>query len=330
MKNGKLIFKALLMASIIGLSALTAVGCGKEETLTKAEIQQLQEAKEKEKQAMVEKKILSDFQNKAYKIYKLDQIGSLPEILDRDIKKLSQENAVKMLMNYELSQRMALQNDTYYGAVSKELATLIGTEAPTGLVDLKQLVPPTEAVKAEIQQILDGKFHVYKDETGIYRIVDYSALQTYKPYVNDECARYIDYMAAESSQPAIKNKRFAVDREEAWRRLVYLDNYFTDYPVPSDDLIRNNLGRYYQDLMKHILYGDDLKPNFDPITGQMSPEATQFLTTHKFSPNSRLHIPYENYKTQLTTDKGILSPAVSTQIQQLLRLVNELVTDHIN
>lgn len=130
--------------------------------------------------------------------------------------------------------------------------------------------------------------------------------------------------------PSIRNKRFAVDREEAWRRLVYLDTYFTDYPVPSDDLIRNNLGRYYQDLMKHILYGDDLKPNFDPITGQMSPEATQFLTTHKFNPNSKLYLPYENYKTQLATDKGILSPAVSTQIQQLLRLVNELVTDHIN
>lgn len=330
MKNGKIIFKAIVVAGFIGLSALGSVGCGKEETLTKAEIQQLQEAKEKEKQAMAEKKILSDFQNKAYKIYRLDQIGSLPELLDRDIKKLSQENAVKMLMNYELSQRMALQNDTYYGAVSKALKDLIGADARNGLVDLKQLTPNDEAVKAEIQQILNGKFQVYKDESGIYRIVDYSALQTYKPYVNDECARYIDYMASESSMPSIKNKRFAVDREEAWRRLVYLDTYFTDYPVPSDDLIRNNLGRYYQDLMKHLLYGDDLKPNFDPITGQMTPEATQFLATHKFNPTSKLHIPYENYKTQLSTDKGILSPAVSTQIQQLLRLVNELVTDHIN
>ena len=330
MKNGNLIFKAFVIAGLIGLSALGTVGCGKEETLTKAEIQQLQEAKEKDKQAMAEKKILSDFQNKAYKIYKLDQIGSLPEVLDRDIKKLSQENAVKMLMNYELSQRMALQNDTYYGAVSKELAALIGVDTPNGLVALKALTLQTETLKAEVQQILEGKFQVYKDETGIYRIVDYSALQTYKPYVNDECARYIDYMASESNMPSIRNKRFAVDREEAWRRLVYLDTYFTDYPVPSDDLIRNNLGRYYQDLMKHILYGDDLKPNFDPITGLMSPEATQFLATHKFNPNSKLYLPYENYKTQLATDKGILSPAVSTQIQQLLRLVNELVTDHIN
>lgn len=330
MKNGKINLRSIIVIGLISIGVLTMTGCSQEEKLTKAEIAQQQENKEKEKQAMYEKKILSDFQNKAYKIYRLEQIGSLPEILSRDIKKLSQENAVKMLLNFELSQRMALQNDTYYGAVSKGLAALIGDEAPNGMVALDQLAVTDEAIKTEIDQIKKGNFSVYKDDSGIYRVVDYSALQSYKSYVNDECARYIDFMATESNKPSIKNKRFAVDREEAWRRLVYLDDYFTDYPVPSDDLIRNNLGRYYQDLMKHILYGDDLKPNFDPMTGQMSPEATAFLETHKFNTNSHLYIPYENYKTQLTTDKGLLSPAVSTQIQLLLRLVNETVTDHIN
>lgn len=324
-----MLMQAVILAGIVVASALLS-GCQQEKILTKAEITQQAETKKKEKQAMVEKKILSDFQNKAYKIYSLEQIGSLPEFLNQDIKKLSQENAVKMLLNFELSQRMALQNDLYYGAVSKKLAAVIGADAPTGLVDFQKLNLSDTEVKNEVAQIQKGCFAVYKDETGIYRIVDYRALQAYKQYMNDECARYVDYMVAESSTPAIRNKRFAVDREEAWRRLVYLDDYFTDYPVPSDDLIRNNLGRYYQDLMKHILYGDDLKPNFDPITGQMSVEATQFMATHKLNPDSSLYIPFENYKTQLVTDKGLLSPSVGTQIQQLLRLVNEMVTDHIN
>ncbi len=330
MKNGKINIKYVFAIGLISIGAFVMTGCSQEEKLTKAEIAQQQENKEKDKQAMLEKKILSDFQNKAYKIYKLEQIGSLPEVLNQDIKKLSQDNAVKMLLNFELSQRMALQNDTYYGAVSANLAALISPETPIGMVALDQLKVTDEAVKTEIDQIKKGNFAVYKDDSGIYRVVDYIALQSYKQYVNDECARYIDFMASESNKPSIKNKRFAVDREEAWRRLVYLDDYFTDYPVPTDDLIRNNLGRYYQDLMKHILYGDDLKPNFDPLTGQMSPEATEFLATHKFNPNSKLYIPYENYKMQLTTDMGLLSPAVSTQIQLLLRLVNETVTDHIN
>lgn len=322
--------KRLLAAiGLLGL-VLALGGCAQEAPLTKAEAALQAETKEKEKQAMIEKKILSDFQNKAYKIYNLSQLSALPELLDRDIQKLSQENAVKMLLNFELSQRMALQNDTRYGAVSSGLAAAIGTEGGNGIIALEQLTLTDEALKKEVSEIQKSLFTLYRDDTGIYRIVDYRQLQKYKANISDECARYIDYMASESSMPSIRNKRISVDIEEAWRRLVYLDDYFTDYPVPSDDLIRNNLGRYYQDLMKHLIYGDDLKPSFDPITGQISPEAAAFMASHQLNPGSRLHIPFENFKTQLTLDQGILTPTVGTHIQQLLRIVNEIVTDHID
>lgn len=329
MKNQLKIIRNITIGCLLGASLLMT-GCAKESTLSKSEQQIQTEAKAAEKQNMVEKKILSDFQNKAYKLYGLEQMTSLPEILNRDIPKLSQENAVKMLLNFELSQRMALQNDPNYGAVSKELAASIGEKQANGLVDPNQLNLTEPALKEEVASLQKSLFAIYKDSSGIYRIVDYRKLQQYKPYITDECSRYVDFMAAESSMPSIRNRRITVDKEEAWRRLILLDDYFTDYPVPSDDLIRNNLGRYYQDLMKHLIYGDDLKPSFDPMTGQMTPEALLFITSHQFGSNSKLNIPFENFKTQLTLDKGLLTPAVGTQIQQLLRIVKEILTDHID
>lgn len=303
-------------------------GCGSDKTPTKAEQAQIEAQKEQERQTMAEKKILSDFQNKAYRIYTLKQMIELPEALETQIVKLQKENAVKMLLNFELSQRMALQNETNYGAVSSAFASAVKTEK--GMVDLVQLKAENPGLKEEIEEIEKGYFGVYKDENGTYRVVNYSLLQKFKPYLTDECSRYIDYMASESSMPAIKNKLVAVEQGELWRRLVYLDNFFTDYPVPSDDLIRNNLGRYYQEILKHALYGDEVAPNFDKVTGVISPVALANFTAQKFDPNSDLYLPFESFKTQLTTDQGLLTPAVSTQIQQLLRLSEAYLTDHID
>lgn len=316
-------FTLLLLGSLILMS-----GCSQSEEPTKAELAQIEAQKEQERQEMEEKKLLSDFQNKAYKIYTLEQMSELPELLEKEIPKLNQENAVKMLLNFELSQRMALQNDSGYGAVSQNLAALITQEK--GIIDLNQIKTEDQSVIAEIDKIKKSYFSVYKDENGTYRIVDYSRLQAFKIYLSDECSRYIDYMTSESSSPSIKNKIVVIDQAELWRRLVYLDNFFTDYPVPSDDLIRNNLGRYYEEILKHALYGDEKAPNFDKLTGQISLEAAANFNAQKMNPSSNLYLPFENFKAQLTTDQGILTPAVSIQIQQLLRIVNEVVTDHID
>lgn len=310
------------------IATLLLGGCSSDQTPTKAEQAQIEAQKEKDRQDMAEKKILSDFQNKAYKIYSLKQMVALPEVLETEIIKLQKDNAVKMLLNFELSQRMALQNDSSYGAVSTALAQQITIER--GLVDLTKLKAENPALKAEIEEIQNSYFGVYKDENGCYRVVDYGLLQRFKPYLTDECSRYIDYMASESSQPAIKNKLIAVDQAELWRRLVFLDNFFTDYPVPSDDLIRNNLGRYYQEILKHALYGDEVAPNFDKVTGVVNPLVALNFTTQKLSPDSDLYLPFEAFKAQLTADQGILTPAVSTHIQQLLRLSEEYLTDHID
>ncbi len=329
MKNQWLHVRIILLSGFLGFSVFMT-GCASEKTLSKAEQVIQTEVKVKEKQEMVEKKILSDFQNKAYKIYNLKQLSELPAVLDKEIKKLSQENAVKMFLNFELAQRMALQNDPYYGAISGELVKAIGQSQPDGVIALNQLVISDLELKKEIEIIKKSLFSLYKDQTGIYRIVDYQELQKYKSYISDECVGYITYMASESSMPSIRNKCLVIDREEAWRRLVYLDNYFTNYPVPSDDLIRNNLGKYYQDLLKNLIYGDDLKPNFDAKTGQLTPEVAQFFASHQFGSDSDLYIPFENFKTQLIADKGLLTPTVGIHIQQLLRIVSEILTEHID
>lgn len=313
---------------LILVTVLALVGCTSSVEPSKTELAQIEAQKEIEKQEMEEKKLLSDFQNKAYKIYTLEQMTALPELLEKEIPKLSQENAVKMLLNFELSQRMALQNDSGYGAVSSGLAALISQDK--GIVDLSQIQTTDQEILSEIEKINMSYFSVYKDENGTYRTVDYNKLKVYKIYLSDECSRYIDYMASESSNPSIKNKIIAVDQVELWKRLVYLDNFFTDYPVPSDDLIRNNLGRYYEEILKHALYGDEKSPNFDKMTGLVTPAASANFTAQKLNPSSNLYLPFENFKTQLTLDQGILTPAVSIQIQLLLRLVNEVVTDHID
>ncbi len=305
-------------------------GCDSSEELTKAELVIQTEAKEKQKSEMAEKKILSDFQNEAYKIYTLKQMTSLTPVLNEKLPKLSKENAVKMILNFELSQRMALQNDPKYGAVSTAMTTLLNNSNQMGAIDFSTITMPTQELKAELEEIQNGYFEVYKDENGIYRLVDYSKLQQFKGYLSDEYGQYIDYMASENGTPSIRNKELNVSKEEAWRRILMLDQFFTDYPVPSDDLMRNNLGRYYQDLIKYIIYGNDQKINFDPTTKQMKPDALTFVTTHEFNTTSKMHIPFENFKTQLILDKGILTPSVGTQIQAIQRLSEEMLTDLID
>ncbi len=305
-------------------------GCSNTPELSKAELAIQAENKEKQKAEMAEKKMLSDFQNKAYKIYTLNRMNTLTPILIEQMPKLSEANAVKMILNFELSQRMALQNDPKYGAVSEAMASFLNNNEQKGLIDFTKIDFVDETLKTELKGIQSGFFAVYKDETGIYRLVDYSKLQQFKNYLTDEYGQYIDYMATENAMPSIKNKTLNVTREEAWRRLMMLDQFFMDYPVPSDDLMRNNLGRYYQDLLKYVIYGNDQRVNFDPITKQMNPEAMQFLTTQKFQPASKLYLPFENFKTQLVLDKGLLTPMVGTHIQTLQRLSEEMLTDMID
>lgn len=317
------------MALIIGISVIFG-GCSSSKELTKAEETLQIEAKEKQKVEMAEKKILSDFQNKAYKIYSLEQMATLTPILSKEIVKLSQENAVKMILNFELSQRMALQNDAKYGAVSPAMADVLNGSDQIGIIDFAKVQLPNQTLQDELKQIQESFYAVYKDENGIYRLVDYNQLKQFKPYLSDEYGQYIDFMATENNTPSIKNKSLNISLEESWRRLAVLDQFFSDYPVPSDDLIRNNLGRYYQDIFKYLIYGNDLKVNFDPMTKKMNPEVMVFLTSCQFAPTSKLYLPFENFKAQLILDQGMMTPIVGTHIQELERLTEEMLNDLID
>lgn len=328
--TGKKWVTGLICGIIIIGSGAVLGGCTETKELSKTEMAIQAEAKVKQKAEMAEKKILSDFQNKAYKIYTLKQMVSLTPVLNEQLPKLSKENAVKMILNFELSQRMALQNDPKYGAVSPEMTTLLSNSNQMGMIDFSKITMPNENLKSELLEIQNGYFTVYKDENGIYRLVDYSKLQQFKPYLSDEYGQYIDYMATENGTPSIKNKGLNVSMDEAWRRILMLDLFFTDYPVPSDDLMRNNLGRYYQDLIKYVIYGNDQMSNFDPLTKQIKPEVMTFITTHQFNSGSKLYIPFENLKAQLVLDKGLMTPSVGTQIQTIQRLSEEILTDLID
>lgn len=330
MLNNKRILLRITCAVLIIAFIPALSGCSNTPELSKTELAIQAESKEKQKAEMAEKKIMSDFQNKAYKIYTLNKMKNLTPILSEQMPKLSEENAVKMILIFELSQRMALQNDPKYGAVSEGMATLLNSSEQTGLIDFSKITLTDETLQSELKDIQSGFFAVYKDESGIYRLVDYSKLQQFKNYLSDEYGQYIDYMATENAMPSIKNKTLNVTREEAWRRLMMLDQFFMDYPVPSDDLMRNNLGRYYQDLLKYLIYGNDQKVNFDPATKQMKPEVMAFLTGQQFQPASKLSLPFENFKTQLILDKGLLTPMVGTHIQTLQRLSEEMLTDMID
>lgn len=330
MNKGKPWVAGIICGAILLSAGSLLGGCTNTEELTKAELAIQAETKEKQKAEMAEKKILSDFQNKAYKIYTLKQMTSLTPLLNDNLPKLSKENAVKMILNFELSQRMALQNDPKYGAVSPSMAALLNESNQMGMIDFSNITLNDEGLKTELDDILKGYFAVYKDENGIYRLVDYSKLQQFKNYLSDEYGQYIDYMATENGTPSIKNKGLSISTEEAWRRILMLDQFFTDYPVPSDDLMRNNLGRYYHDLIKYTIYGNDQKINFDPTTKQMKPEAMTFITTHQFNAASKLYIPFENFKSQLVLDKGILTPSVGIHIQTIERLSEEMLTDLID
>lgn len=327
-RKKKRTYKPVLALLVIGIMSLGLVACKSEPVLTKEQQKEIADQRAKEKQTMNEKKLLSDFQNKAYKIYTIKDISKLPPLMDEAISKLSPENAVKMVLNFELSQRMALENDSNYGAVSTGLSEQIKQEK--GLVDLSKITPASPEIAAEIKMISDSWYSVYKDTNGAYCIVDYSKLQKYKAYLNDEFSRYIDYMTLESTAPSVKDKRIQISKEEIWTRLHTLDTFFTDYPVPTDALIRNNMGRYYQDLLVHAIYGDDLNPNFDPVTGFVKPEVLTLLNAQVFDTRSEMATPYENFKSQLAVDQGLLTPAVSTHIQQLVRIVKEVLTDHID
>lgn len=307
--------------------AVTLTGCG-QKPLSKAEQAALEAQVAKDKKELEEKQILSDFQNKAYKIYPINALTELEKSVQTNIAKLSIDNAVKMLLSYELSLRMSLQNDAHYGVVSSGMIQAVGDQK--GLIDLAALLATNPGLKAEVTEIQDNGFGVFSDDNGIYRVVNYQKLSQFKPYISDEYSRYLEFMAIETAHPAVRKKLVLVDEATLWQRISLLDSFFTDYPTPSDDLIRNNLGRVYQDCVKHFIYGDELSPSFDPLTGTVNPERLAAWQTQSFAVGSRLHMPFESFKAQLAADQGILTPGVSTQIQQMIRLVSEIVTDHID
>lgn len=319
--------RLITMLAMVIAGSLIFTGCG-QKVLTKAEQAALEAQVAKDKQELAEKQILSDFQNKAYKIYPLDKLSGLEDDLKVQIQKLNTENAVKLVLSFELALRMSLQNDSHYGVVSSGLIQAVGEQK--GLIDLEAIVAQYPGLKEEVSQIKNNGFAVFSDDNGIYRVVDYQNLLKYKNSISDEYSRYLSFMAIETAQPAVRQKIVLVDAQTLWQRIQLLDTFFTDYPIPSDDLIRNNLGRVYQDCVKHFIYGDENKPNFDPMTGLVKPETLALWQTETFAYDSKLHMPFENFKTQLMTDQGILTPAVSTQIQQILRLATEVVTDHID
>lgn len=314
--------KSLIILTSLALLALT--GCS-ENDRTQEELKGQAIKESQEKQIIEEKKFLSDFVNKAYSATALKDIPALVKEMNSKIKLVSQESAVKMILHMEMAQRIVLQNDMAFGEISQPLSDWLETQPKfAGIILPEQLQPESKKLQDELTLMASSYFGIQKLGNKFYLAIDFSKYSIHAQKLSAEYAQYQKIMAEETQSPAVLDQKIQLEPNVLMQRILLVDEFYRDNPVPSDGIMQNNMSDEYKMLIRLMLYGTAQNSNWTN-EGVLLPEWQVTISTFAFPPNSELYIPFNTLKQQLLTTLWKKTPESEQSMQSIIRAVNNLV-----
>lgn len=222
-------------------------------------------------QVEAQSKIMSEFDTL---LASKAKASAIIESIDKNISKLSKENATIMMSKLEEVQKKDLPQleEKYYAeAIQAEMQKFYTVD-----FDLNKL---DEIKTAEIKELLtETKAMGYKIETAegtFFPVMNYEFYKKYSDYVSEDMKEYIEIMARESNETPIKDAALMIDWNEITKRALAQEQFVKNYGSSVKvDAVRELHMRY----LTFMLYGANNTPLFSYDTNIMQSEAKDVYT----------------------------------------------------
>ncbi len=191
----------------------------------------------------------------------VESIANIFAFIDNNIKDASPELASEMVYTVmKLCEEYKFDFTDKFSdpAVQEAIISLLPSLEK---IDLNTLAgSDNQKVKELAKEAIDKKYKLMAVEGFIMPLVDYSAYDSYRPYLTQEMNDYIDIKLDESERPSVMDAGIVIPVEDFVKRIIKSMDYVTKYPdSPRADEVRQfNNGRIYM-----YLSGIDNNPVFD-------------------------------------------------------------------
>lgn len=186
-------------------------------------------------------------------------IVDIVDYMDKNISKLSIEDATKFVTGFEQSQEKYLPTLEENINNNKAVIDNIEMEHGEGLDINKIDSTKDEDLKKLLIEIRDSGYKIEMTEGYFFPVINYEFYKKYSQYVSEDIKDYINLMATESNKFAAKDAGIIISWEEVLERAQNQEKFIKKYENSTKINVVKKLYRNYTYL---ALYGADNTPLF--------------------------------------------------------------------
>ncbi len=258
-----MILRKLLIVALIGVFVLG--GCtGKTDDVEKENIQNENVNEESENiKEELDKGEQEEIMAQYNKVIEQDKPLVVKEFVNKNIEKVSEENAGKMILGLEEVQNAYMDeymNALFEDDIPNKLHEIFGVEFDKEKVDSIE----DQELKELLTEILEGGYQIVSLEGDFYPMMNYSPLEKYTQYLSDDMKDYIEIMATEYDALSFKDAHLAISWDELAERTINTEKYLSKY---EDSPKREDIGKMYINYIRAYIH-----PIADYTTEKISDE----------------------------------------------------------
>lgn len=158
---------------------------------------------------------------------------ALIEFMEKNIASVSRDDAAKMLVELERSQRdcLAELEENYYGGSNVQES--LGKIYKPGF-DLNKIGDiQDEELKSLLEETGKMGYKIETEEGMFFPIMNYEYLKKFSPYASDDIKEFIDIMAVETNKVSAKDAALVISWNEVVERALAQEAYIRKYGSSS-------------------------------------------------------------------------------------------------
>lgn len=305
-RGGKAILKKLLIIALI--STFILGGCTeKTDNVVKGNSQNQSISQESENENKEENKITKEDEEEIVlqynEIIKNEKPYVAMEYIDKNIEKVSEENAGAMILGLENIQRdytYEYSSALFENDRANQLHNTFGFEFDKEKIDTIE----DSDLKELITEIINGGYKLVVLEGDFYPIQNYSLLKKYIPYLSNDMKDYIEIYATESEKLSFKDAHLAISWDELADRALKTESYLLKYKdVPEIKEVGN-------------LYIGYIRPYIHPMNDYSEPNKINDEVINA-------------YKRVVDEHEGTTTAQITKELLDILQKNNYQVNDQI-
>ena len=238
-------------------------------------------------------------------------IEEIAGFLTKNIAHVSKENASQMILEFEKIQKNNLpQMEAAF--LQYDMQNNINAEHPSIAAD--EVINNPE-LKAFLTKLENSGYKVDTAEGMYFLIIDYQFYKKFIPYVTADIQDYIEIMAEESNNAAVKDAGLVIGWDEVVKRALNQEQFIVQH---SDSVKVDEVKKLFNRYITFTLYGLDNTPLFGYDTGKINPQAKEaFLNALQDTSGSMYLKALNHYLEVLERSSFMLTDEVKTCREQI-------------